>query len=67
MFISCLGYLSVDRVRPISWDEDTFDRLVLRDDYKRMIRAFVEAQTSELDDFDDVIPGKGKRMVFRRH
>ncbi|KPM40505.1 hypothetical protein AK830_g6047 [Neonectria ditissima] len=41
-----------------------FDQLVLPHDYKRVIRAFVDAQMSGLDDFDDVIKGKGRGIIM---
>jgi hypothetical protein len=55
------GYFDVDLVGEITWGSAAFDQLVLPHDYKQTIRAFVDAQMSGLDEFDDVIKGKGKR------
>ncbi|KAM0562014.1 hypothetical protein ACHAPJ_002456 [Fusarium lateritium] len=52
------GYFDVDLVEDVAWSSAAFDQLVLPHDYKRIIRAFVDAQMSGLDDFDDVIKGK---------
>ncbi|RSM17794.1 hypothetical protein CDV31_003401 [Fusarium ambrosium] len=58
------GYLDVDLIQDIVWNNTAFDQLVLPQDYKRIIRAFAHAQTSGLDDFDDVIKGKGRGIVM---
>jgi hypothetical protein len=61
------GYFDVDLVGEITWGSSAFDQLVLPHDYKQTIRAFVDAQMSGLDDFDDVIKGKGEsRHALRR-
>lgn len=51
-----LAFLDIDLLRDIDWNMTAFDRLVLPHHYKRVIRA----QISGLDDFDDIIKGKGK-------
>ncbi|KAK7423533.1 hypothetical protein QQX98_000991 [Neonectria punicea] len=58
------GYFDIDLVKDISWSTAAFDQLVLPHDYKRVIRAFVDAQMSGLDDFDDVIKGKGRGIIM---
>ncbi|KAH6999336.1 P-loop containing nucleoside triphosphate hydrolase protein [Ilyonectria destructans] len=58
------AYLEVESIRDISWNVTAFDRLVLQGNYKRVIKAFVEVQMSGLDDFDDVIKGKGRGMIM---
>jgi hypothetical protein len=55
-----IGYLDINLIQDIVWSNTAFDQLVLPHDYKRIIRAFVHAQISGLDNFDDVIKGKGK-------
>ncbi|KAK8187955.1 P-loop containing nucleoside triphosphate hydrolase protein [Phyllosticta capitalensis] len=54
----------VDNVEEVAWNTGAFDKLVLPNDYKRVIWAFVEAQLSRKDDFDDVIKGKGKGVIM---
>ena len=50
----------VDNVNEIKWNEEAFRRLVLPNDYKELILAFVKSQMSQEDNFDDVVQGKGK-------
>jgi hypothetical protein len=52
--------LYVDNILDISWNEEAFERLVLPHDYKRLIQAFVHTQLSAVDNFDDIMSGKGK-------
>ncbi|ETS81506.1 hypothetical protein PFICI_06508 [Pestalotiopsis fici W106-1] len=59
-----LAYFYVDQIRDIIWNQGAFDQLVLPHDYKQIIHAFVDAQLSHVDDFDDVIKGKGKGIIM---
>lgn len=52
--------LYVDAISEIEWSSDAFKQLVLPHDYRRIVWAFVEAQISQRDTFDDVVRGKGK-------
>ncbi|KAK7753053.1 hypothetical protein SLS62_005003 [Diatrype stigma] len=54
----------VDGVGEIAWSDTALERLVLHDDYKKIILAFVQAQLSKADDFDDVIQGKGQGIIM---
>ncbi|EEU39866.1 uncharacterized protein NECHADRAFT_39197 [Fusarium vanettenii 77-13-4] len=58
------GYLDINLIEDIVWSNTAFDQLVLPHDYKRIIRAFVHAQISGLDNFDDVIKGKGRGIIM---
>ncbi|KAH7313972.1 P-loop containing nucleoside triphosphate hydrolase protein [Stachybotrys elegans] len=55
---------NVDSVADIVWNDQAFDRLVLPHDYKSAVWAFVHAQLTKVDEFDDVIEGKGKGMIM---
>ncbi|KAI1124036.1 P-loop containing nucleoside triphosphate hydrolase protein [Nemania abortiva] len=57
-------YLDVDLIQEIEWKDKAFEQLVLPHEYKRLIWAFVTAQLSHLDDFDDIIKGKGKGIIM---
>ncbi|KAI1427000.1 P-loop containing nucleoside triphosphate hydrolase protein [Xylaria sp. FL1777] len=46
------------------WNGDVFKHLVLPEDYKRIVWAFVDSQLSRSDDFDDVVRGKGKGIIM---
>lgn len=52
--------LYVDSIGEIEWSINAFKQLVLPHDYKRIVWAFVEAQISQQDTFDDLVRGKGK-------
>ncbi|XXH01683.1 hypothetical protein Hte_008044 [Hypoxylon texense] len=57
-------YLYVDHVKDIVWGVDAFEQLVLPHEYKQIVWAFVDAQLSRSDDFDDVVRGKGKGIIL---
>ncbi|KAI0151776.1 P-loop containing nucleoside triphosphate hydrolase protein [Xylariaceae sp. FL1272] len=49
----------VDLVDDIKWNGDIFQHLVLPEDFKRIVWAFVDSHLSRTDDFDDIVKGKG--------
>ncbi|KAF5588709.1 TOB3 (member of AAA-ATPase family) [Fusarium pseudoanthophilum] len=54
----------IELIKDVIWSSTAFDQLVLPHDYKRIIQAFVGAQMSGLDNFDDVIKGKGRGIIM---
>ncbi|KAK4501489.1 hypothetical protein PRZ48_007298 [Zasmidium cellare] len=54
----------VDSIHEIEWSVHAFDKLLLRQQYKKMILAFVKSHLSSVDDFDDVIKGKGQGFIM---
>jgi len=69
------GDCLVDGLEPIRFSEDIFERLVLPDDRKRLIRALVKHTSSHQDStedaatpgklrFRDLVKGKGEGTVF---
>ncbi|KAG5783998.1 hypothetical protein H9Q73_002356 [Fusarium xylarioides] len=59
------GLFDIELVKDVVWNSTAFDQLVLPHDYKRIIQAFVGAQMSGLDNFDDVIKGKVAEIMKR--
>ncbi|KAF5255739.1 hypothetical protein FOXYS1_13827 [Fusarium oxysporum] len=59
-----LGLFDIELIKDVLWSSTAFDQLVLPHDYKRIIQAFVGAQMSGLDNFDDVIKGKGRGIIM---
>ncbi|KAI1868204.1 hypothetical protein JX265_007027 [Neoarthrinium moseri] len=55
---------SIDMVKDIQWSHEAFNQLVLPEDYKKIIWAFVDTQLSGSDDFDDIVRGKGRGVVM---
>ncbi|ENH69969.1 hypothetical protein FOC1_g10009476 [Fusarium oxysporum f. sp. cubense race 1] len=58
------GLFDIELIKDVLWSSTAFDQLVLPHDYKRIIQAFVGAQMSGLDNFDDVIKGKGRGIIM---
>ncbi|KAL1890122.1 hypothetical protein Sste5346_008414 [Sporothrix stenoceras] len=54
----------VDSVRPIQFNEQAFDRLVLPAGHKQLVLAFTQSQIKNKHKFDDVIAGKGKGIIM---
>ena len=60
-------YFKVDCIQDVDLNSKAFDRLYMAEDQKRMIHSLVQVHTNQMSDFDDVIKGKGKGMVFLLH
>jgi len=58
------GEISVERCRPIVFDDGAFARLVLHEEFKEMIKALV---TNQDKSFTDIITGKGGGCIFLLH
>jgi len=58
--------LNVSHVKDIEFDTDAFDRLVLRQEKKDLIRSLVKPKRDSKG-FDDLIRGKGKGIIFLLH
>ncbi|KAJ7488314.1 P-loop containing nucleoside triphosphate hydrolase protein [Mycena latifolia] len=60
--------LFIDGFSEINWNEASFDRLVLPEASKTLIRALVTSHLREEDNkFDDIIKGKGRGLVTVLH
>ena len=60
-------YFDVSQVEDVEFNHKAFDRLLLPEDQKRMIHSLVQVHTHETSNFEDVIEGKGKGMIFLLH
>ncbi|KAI0902654.1 P-loop containing nucleoside triphosphate hydrolase protein [Ustulina deusta] len=57
--------LCVDELRPMTWNDEAFDKLVLPGDEKQLAWEFVEAKSlSQSEKFDDFIPDKGRGLII---
>jgi len=56
------GDILVDGLEEIKWQEDIFDRLVLPEKRKRIVKALVRQGSSS--SFQDLVQGKGEGTVF---
>ena len=59
--------VKVDDLKPVQFREKAFRRLVIRDDYKRIIKAMVEAYRLEKPGFNDIVSGKGRGLTILLH
>ena len=56
--------LFVDQIMPIKFSDNAFQSLVLPNEQKDLILAFVESQVKHKNEFDDIIEGKGRGMIM---
>lgn len=54
------------QIRPVSWNKKAFNRLVLDDQMKDLIRALVSTQASTKRT-NDIIQGKGNGLILLLH
>ena len=59
--------VKVDDLKPVQFRDKAFKRLVIRDDYKRIIKAMVEAYRLEKPGFSDIVSGKGRGLTILLH
>lgn len=61
----------VDGLSPIDWNTKCFEQLVLPDHQKELVQALVaehtQRVTSSSADFDDIVKGKGRGLIFVLH
>jgi hypothetical protein len=58
------GLIDIEAVKPITWQENTFDLLQMDVYHKRVVRGIIESHHASFSSFDDFIPGKGRGLVF---
>lgn len=58
------GLVDVADMHPIEWNSEAFDRLVLPEEDKKLVRALVEYHG---ESFGDIIDGKGGGSIFLLH
>ncbi|KAL2070945.1 hypothetical protein VTL71DRAFT_13971 [Oculimacula yallundae] len=57
--------LNIENLRPVQWNEDLFDNLVLPTEEKDLLLALAKSHCDEkMNTFDDFVIGKGKGMVI---
>ncbi|KAI1332160.1 P-loop containing nucleoside triphosphate hydrolase protein [Xylariaceae sp. FL0255] len=61
--------LRIDQLKPYSWNEEAFQKLVLPSETKMLIWEFFNAQRniSRNKDFDDFIVNKGRGLIMLMH
>ena len=59
--------VKVDDLKPVNFREKAFKRLVIKDEYKKMIKAMVHAYMLEQPGFSDLVSGKGRGLTVLIH
>ena len=63
----CWSLVKVDDLRPVDFREKAFKRLVIKEEYKKMIKAMVQAYMLEQPGFSDLVSGKGRGLTVLIH
>ena len=63
----CWCLVKVDDLKPVDFREKAFKRLVIKDEYKKMIKAMVQAYMLEQPGFSDLVSGKGRGLTVLIH
>ncbi|KAH7325774.1 P-loop containing nucleoside triphosphate hydrolase protein [Stachybotrys elegans] len=61
------GWFSVEMIRDVEFNENAFDGLILQEDQKHVMVSLVRSHADGMVEFDDMIRGKGKGLVFLLH
>lgn len=59
--------VKVDDLKPVRFREKAFRRLVIKDEYKRIIKAMVQAYMLDTPGFSDIVSGKGRGLTILLH
>ena len=59
--------MTVDGLSPIVWDTEAFNKLVLPDDTKKLVKSLVQACRTDTKLIKDIISTKGSGVVFVLH
>ena len=58
--------LNIETIEPVKWNQMAFDRLVLEDKSKELIKALVTVHVST-NKMGDIISGKGTGLIILLH
>lgn len=58
------GIFNIECVKEMEFNPEAFQGLMFEENKKRLIRSLVTQHGKEDDNFDDLIKGKGKGLVF---
>lgn len=62
-----LALVKVNDLKPVTFREKAFKRLVIKDEYKKIIKAMVQAYMLEQPGFSDFVSGKGRGLTILLH
>lgn len=58
------GWFKVDSIQDVQFNSNAFKSLIFSETYKSMILSLVTSHANKDSQFDDVIKGKGKGLIF---
>jgi hypothetical protein len=61
------GFFSVAGIRPVEYNKNAFESLILPSTIKNMLASLILGQKSGTSRFDDFIEGKGKGLIILLH
>lgn len=62
------GHFKVTDITEVTYNDNAFDALVLAEDKKKLMSSLLARQNGHHEDeFDDLISGKGKGLIFLLH
>lgn len=59
--------MTVDGISPVIWDTESYNKLVLPDDTKKLVKSLVQACRTDTKLIKDIISTKGSGVVFVLH
>ncbi|KAL1618318.1 hypothetical protein SLS54_007295 [Diplodia seriata] len=59
--------LSVEMIREVSWNETAFEKLVLEERKKELVKALINIHTATFSSSTDIIEGKGNGLIMLFH
>ncbi|KAK2029178.1 P-loop containing nucleoside triphosphate hydrolase protein [Colletotrichum zoysiae] len=57
------GAFAVSRTQPVIWNMKAFDKLIMNEKKKTMIRLLIQSHRTNETAFDDIVVGKGRGLV----
>ena len=57
----------MDDLKPVKFREKAFKRLVIKDEYKKIIKAMVRTYMLAQPGFSDIVTGKGRGLAILLH
>ena len=62
-----VALVSIDDLKDVKFKEKAFKKVVIKDEYKQIVKAMVEAYTQEQPGFSDIVSGKGRGLTVLLH
>ena len=67
MLLTSPALVKIENLHPVKFREKAFSRLVMKKDYKNLLKALVRAYMQESAYFTDIVAGKGRGLAILLH